>query len=40
MQGTYGLLEQKVNLIFQSPHFLGNRNFGLTFNGGMRTAMM
>ena len=34
LQGTYGLLEQKINLIFQSPHLLGNRNFGLTFNGG------
>ena len=34
MQGTYGLLEQKVNLIFQNPHFRGNRNFGLTFTGG------
>ena len=34
VQGTYGLLEQKVNLIYQSPHFLGNRNFGLTYNGG------
>ena len=34
LQGTYGLLEQKVNVIFQNPHFLGNRNFGLTFNGG------
>jgi outer membrane protein insertion porin family len=34
MQGTYGLLEQTVNLIYQYPHFLGNRNFGLTFNGG------
>ena len=28
------LLEQKVNLIYQYPHFLGNRNFGLTFTGG------
>lgn len=34
LQGTYGLLEQKINAIFQNPHFLGNRNFGLTFNGG------
>ncbi len=34
LQGTYGLLEQKVNFIYQNPHFLGNRNFGLTFNGG------
>jgi outer membrane protein assembly complex protein YaeT len=34
IQGTYGLLEQKVDLIFQNPHFKGNRNFGLTFNAG------
>src|SRR5579862_474403 len=34
IQGTYGLLEQNVNFIFQNPHFRGNRNFGLTFNGG------
>jgi outer membrane protein assembly complex protein YaeT len=34
LQGTYGLLEQKINLIFQSPHIHGNRNFGWTFNGG------
>ena len=34
IQGTYGLLEQKVDLIYQYPHFLGNRNFGLTFTGG------
>ena len=34
LQGTYGLLEQKINLIFQNPHFEGNRNFGLTLSGG------
>ena len=34
VQGTYGLLEQKVNLVFQNPHFYGNPNFGLTFTGG------
>ncbi len=34
IQGTYGLLEQKVDLIFQNPHFHGNRNFGLSFTGG------
>jgi len=34
VQGTYGLLEQKVNLVFQNPHFYGNRNFGLTLEGG------
>jgi outer membrane protein insertion porin family len=34
LQGTYGLLEQKVDLLFQVPHFIGNRNFGVTFTGG------
>jgi outer membrane protein assembly factor BamA len=34
VQGNYGLLEQKVDLIYQNPHFHGNHNFGLTFSGG------
>ena len=34
IRGTYGLLEQKIDLLFQNPHFHGNRNFGLTFSGG------
>jgi outer membrane protein insertion porin family len=34
IQGNYGLLEQKIGLIFQNPHFFGNPNFGLTFSGG------
>jgi outer membrane protein insertion porin family len=34
IQGTYGLLEQKINLIFQNPHFYGDPNFGLNFTGG------
>ena len=34
IQGTYGLLEQKVNFVFQNPHLNGNRNLGLAFNGG------
>lgn len=34
IQGTYGLLEQKINLIYQNPHFYGHPNFGLTFTGG------
>ena len=34
IQGTYGLLEQNINLLFQNPHFFGNRDFGLTFSGG------
>ena len=28
------MLEQNINLLFQNPHFLGNRDFGLTFSGG------
>ena len=34
LQATYGLLEQKINLLLQIPHFEGNRNFGFTFSGG------
>lgn len=34
IQGNYGLLEQKVNLIYQYPHLGGARNFGFTFTGG------
>jgi outer membrane protein assembly factor BamA len=34
LRGTYGLLEQKIDLLFQNPHFDGNRNFGFTFSGG------
>ncbi|HEY6488498.1 MAG: POTRA domain-containing protein [Terracidiphilus sp.] len=34
IQGNYGLLEQKIDLIFQNPHFYGNPNFGLTLSGG------
>ncbi len=34
IQGNYGLLEQRVDLIYQNPHLLGRRNFGLTFTGG------
>ncbi len=34
LQGTYGLLEQKIDLLLQVPHFEGNRNFGATFSGG------
>ena len=35
---TYGLLEQNVNLLFQNPHFLGNRDFGFTFSGGYASS--
>ena len=38
IQGTYGLLEQNINLLYQSPHFLGNRDFGFTFSGGYASS--
>jgi outer membrane protein assembly factor BamA len=34
IQGTYGLLEQRFDLLFQIPHFQGHRNFSIAFNGG------
>jgi outer membrane protein assembly factor BamA len=33
------LLEQKIDLLFQNPHFEGNRNFGLTFSGGYASSL-
>jgi outer membrane protein assembly complex protein YaeT len=39
LQGTYGLLEQKLDLLFQNPHFEGNRNFGLTLSGGYANSL-
>ena len=34
LQGTYGLLEQSVELLYQIPHFEGAQNFGFSFSGG------
>ena len=34
LQGTYGLLEQSINLLYQIPRFEGARDFELTFSGG------
>jgi outer membrane protein assembly complex protein YaeT len=34
LRGTYGLLEQKIDLLFQVPRFENNRNFSLSFTGG------
>ena len=39
LRGTYGLLEQKVNLLFQIPHFQGNRNFGLDFSASYANSL-
>ena len=38
IQGTYGLLEQNINLLFQNPHFLGNRDLGFTSSGGYASS--
>jgi outer membrane protein insertion porin family len=32
LQGTYGLLEQKINLLYQLPRF--SKNLGFSFSGG------
>ncbi len=34
LQGNYGLLEQKIDLIYDNPHPTARRNFDLTFTGG------
>jgi len=39
LRGNYGLLEQKLDLLFQNPHFDGNRNFGLTFSIGYANSL-
>ena len=39
IQGTYGLLEQRISLAFQNPHFAGNPNFGLNFTGGYANSL-
>jgi outer membrane protein assembly complex protein YaeT len=38
VQATYGLLEQNVNLLFQSPRFRGNRDIGFTVSGGYASS--
>ena len=39
LQGTYGLLEQKISLLFQIPHFEGNRDFGLNLSAGYANSL-
>ncbi|MGA2217023.1 MAG: POTRA domain-containing protein [Terracidiphilus sp.] len=39
LQGTYGLLEQKVDLLFEDPHFQNNRNFRLDFSAGYANSL-
>jgi len=39
LQGTYGLLEQKIDLLYQIPHFVGNRDFALAWSGGYANSL-
>jgi outer membrane protein assembly complex protein YaeT len=39
LQGNYGLLEQKVNLLFQDPHFHGSRDVGLSASAGYANSL-
>jgi outer membrane protein assembly complex protein YaeT len=39
LRGNYGLLEQKIDLLFQNPHFEGNRNFGFAVSGGYANSL-
>jgi outer membrane protein insertion porin family len=39
LQGTYGLLEQKLDLLFQIPHLDRNRNFGFNLSAGYANSL-
>ena len=39
LQATYGLLEQKIGLLYQIPHFDESRNFALNFSGGYANSL-
>jgi outer membrane protein insertion porin family len=39
LQVTYGLLEQKIDLLFQVPHLNGDRNFGFNLSGGYANSL-
>ncbi len=39
LQGNYGLLEQKINLLVQEPRFQGNPDFGLSFSAGYANSL-
>ena len=38
VRGNYGLLEQRIDLVYQYPHLFGNRNFSFSFNGGYNNS--
>lgn len=38
LRTTYGLLEQRANLIYQAPRVFGGQNYGLTISGGYNNS--
>jgi len=38
LRGHLGLLEQRVDFVYQYPHFLGDRNLTFTFNAGYNNS--
>jgi outer membrane protein insertion porin family len=38
LRTTYGLLEQRVNLLYQYPHIHGSKNFGISVSGGYNNS--
>jgi outer membrane protein assembly complex protein YaeT len=38
IRGTYGLLEQRINLLYQYPRFRGSRNFGISVSLGYNNS--
>jgi outer membrane protein insertion porin family len=34
LRGTYGLLEQKINLLYQTPRLFGSQDYGFNISGG------
>jgi len=39
LQGNYGLLEQKIDLLYQIPHLEGDRDFALAISGGYANSL-
>jgi outer membrane protein assembly complex protein YaeT len=39
IQATYGLLEQKISVLFQDPHLAGSKNLGFNFSGGYANSL-
>jgi outer membrane protein insertion porin family len=38
LRGTYGLLEQRINFVYQYPKFHGSRNFGISVSLGYNNS--